>query len=562
MYHPIYPISSLSKSMQYHLTKYQWLLSKVAVLSLLLGMWACSTKEETIAPVTRESIDTGILTRFLAQATGAEENKVVYDEKAGLFTIDGDMLISKAEAQNHFMLNRGARTEQRRSDFLVSEEYIRHIKVYIQQGVSEGWKQAVRGAIFNWNSINGTKVRFAEVYTIDAADIKVNLMYENANWVARGYLPTSIQKPGYQVTVNNYYSNYTYEQKLFALTHEFGHTIAFWHTNQGDGSHIPGTPYWDPNSVMNSSVLPWNGFTAGDITAVRKLYPADVFGKSEKWIASPFYGNKGTFFADVTGDGKADAIAVNTNGIIIRRAGNQTFNYNETWANTPFYGNKGTFFADVDGDGKADAIAVSDNGVSVRKSTGNGFLDSQKWLYSYYGSKGTFFADVTGDGKADAIAVNENGITVRRSIGSSFMPVEQWLNTPFYGFYGTYFADVDGDKKADAIAVNYSGIDIRKSTGATLLASMNFTNRRFYGVLGTYFADVSGDKKADAIAVQSSGINVKKSLGNSTEEIVVGTPDTYVGTIGNYFADVDGNGQADAISVNGDGITVRRAFTY
>jgi hypothetical protein len=31
----------------------------------------------------------------------------------------------------------------------------------------------------------------------------------------------------------------------------------------------------------------------------------------EDWIHGAFYGSRGTFFADVTGDGRADAIAVN-----------------------------------------------------------------------------------------------------------------------------------------------------------------------------------------------------------------------------------------------------------
>ena len=82
----------------------------------------------------------------------------------------------------------------------------------------------------------------------------------------------------------------------------------------------------------------------------------------------------------------------------------------------PYDGSRGTFFADVTGDGKADAIAVNDDKVTVRRSDGSKFTGNESWTQvPYYGSRGTFFADVTGDGKADAIAVNDDKVTVRRS---------------------------------------------------------------------------------------------------------------------------------------------------
>ena len=79
------------------------------------------------------------------------------------------------------------------------------------------------------------------------------------------------------------------------------------------------------------------------------------------------------------------------------------------------------------GDGKADAIVVNTDGpapnfVVVRRSTGKGFAPNEPWIPDtpYYGSRGTYFADVNGDGKADAIVVNDDGVTVRLSNGSKF----------------------------------------------------------------------------------------------------------------------------------------------
>jgi hypothetical protein len=180
-----------------------------------------------------------------------------------------------------------------------------------------------------------------------------------------------------------------------------------------------------------------------------------LFLNNESWTSNPYYGTRGTFFADVTGDGKADAIVVNDYTVTVRRSTGSGFGPNEDWTHSPYYGSRGTYFADVDGDGKADAIVVNDNTVTVRRSTGSGFGPNEDWTHGpYYGSRGTYFADVDGDGKADAIVVNDNTVTVRRSTGSGFGPNEDWTRGPYYGNAGTYFTDVDGDRRAEAIAVN------------------------------------------------------------------------------------------------------------
>jgi hypothetical protein len=87
-----------------------------------------------------------------------------------------------------------------------------------------------------------------------------------------------------------------------------------------------------------------------------------------------------TYFADVTGDGRADAIAVNADKLIIRRASPTGFLLDELWTTEPFAGSQGTYFADVTGDGQADAIAVTAGNITVRPSTGTDFLSPQSWI--------------------------------------------------------------------------------------------------------------------------------------------------------------------------------------
>ena len=72
---------------------------------------------------------------------------------------------------------------------------------------------------------------------------------------------------------------------------------------------------------------------------VRRSDGKQQFLGNEAWTEGPFYGSRGTFFADVTGDGKADAIAVNDNRMTVRRSdGKQQFLGNEAWTEGPFYG--------------------------------------------------------------------------------------------------------------------------------------------------------------------------------------------------------------------------------
>ncbi|GAA2096725.1 hypothetical protein GCM10009841_08560 [Microlunatus panaciterrae] len=277
----------------------------------------------------------------------------------------------------------------------------------------------------------------------------------------------------------------------------------------------------------------------------------------EQWTRGPFFGSHGTFFADVTGDGRADAIAVG-NRVTVRRSTGRSFSANEAWTTGPFYGRLGTCFADVTGDGKADAIAVNRGRITVRRSTGKAFGPNEDWTGgSFFGTRGTFFADVTGDGRADAIAVNDDKILVRRSTGSAFGPVEDWTSGPFFGSKSTHFADLTGDGRADAIAVNGEAVIVRRSTGNAFRGNEQWTTGPFFGSVGTYFADLSGDGKADAIAINPGGLTVRRSNGRGFEpRSVTWAQGPFMGTRGTFFADTTRSGHQDVISVGEDKVTV------
>jgi hypothetical protein len=98
------------------------------------------------------------------------------------------------------------------------------------------------------------------------------------------------------------------------------------------------------------------------------------------------------------------------------------------------YGGATVYFADVNGDGKADAIIVHSNGITVRLSDGRRFLPGRTWVrHAYYGAIATAFVDVDGDGKADAVVVNPDEIAIRFSDGERFVDTEFWTRNPYYG---------------------------------------------------------------------------------------------------------------------------------
>lgn len=215
------------------------------------------------------------LVNFL-ESTGFDGRNIVVED--GIFIIDGDILIAKEEVELYAAAQKKApaaneKTDHWRSYYLVSNNYISNITVYIESSVPSSWKTATRNAMNQWNAINGTRLHFSETSNRNAALIRVNTGYSNQNWVAQAYLPFYNGRPGNLMTINTRYNSLDSGRKLFTMVHEMGHTFGFYHTDQSQGIFIPGTPSVDANSVMNSYVLPWNGFTSGDVDAVQIMYP-------------------------------------------------------------------------------------------------------------------------------------------------------------------------------------------------------------------------------------------------------------------------------------------------
>jgi hypothetical protein len=251
--------------------------AKLVLISFLTVIYSCDSDRENAGLVQDPALAGHI--KFLSESTGYSKDLIVFDKNNNRFIIDQDVVISKAAVEDymagkHLSRNESGRVEQRRYTYLVSDAYVYNIKYFLETSVPNEWKPSITQAIAEWNAVGGAKVRLSEVTTASQANIRVNSMYDTQNWVARAELPYSDGSPGHVLTINTRFNTMSSGEKLFAMVHEMGHNIGFLHTNQTDGTLIPGTPETDPNSVMNSFVLPWNGFTNYDRVALRQLYPS------------------------------------------------------------------------------------------------------------------------------------------------------------------------------------------------------------------------------------------------------------------------------------------------
>lgn len=297
-----------------------------------------------------------------------------------------------------------------------------------------------------------------------------------------------------------------------------------------------GTQFADVTGEHKASAIAIN------LSGITVRHPGEKhFERREEWSNGPYFGtdvsnHQNIYFADVDGDGKADAIVSNRTGISVSLSDGTQFQRNDIWTREPFFGSVSNrvnnYFADVTGDGKADAIVVNQSGITVRRSNGTRFESNETWTREpFIGGLGNYFADVTGDGKADAIVVNSNGITVRPSDGTKFLRNEQWTNEPLYGNATVYFADVNGDGKADAIIVHSNGITVRLSNGREFLRGRTWVRHAYYGGITTTFVDVDGDGKADAVVVNPDGIAIRFSDGESFVDTEFWSRNPYYGNL-------------------------------
>lgn len=221
-----------------------------------------------------------------------------------------------------------------------------------------------------------------------------------------GFLPNDpnwITGPFYG-QYGNFFADVNGDGKADAIVvNDFGITVRL-----SNGSSFGPNEPWEIGSFTGrygNYFADVNGDNTADAIAVSdsgvivRLSFGSGFGIPTNWISSAYLGKYGNYFADVTGDGRADAIVVNDFGVTVRRSNaplSLDFGPNEPWINERYVGQYGNYFADVTGDNKADAIVINDfgsNAVTVRAANAGatGFNPNAPWAPEPgYGTLGVF----------------------------------------------------------------------------------------------------------------------------------------------------------------------------
>jgi hypothetical protein len=208
--------------------------------------------------------------------------------------------------------------------------------------------------------------------------------------------------------------------------------------------------------------------------------------------------------ADVNDDRMADLITIaraapNVGNVRVSLGNSQSpgdFAAPQTWASGLCQVNDVCAFADVTGDGKADAVAFRTSGTStgtvqVAPSTGNDFAVTNTWASGICSDLDTcVLADLNADGKADVVtfdrssvtAINDGRSRVALSDGfSSFGPTRVWSTAFCLTDQACYAADVNNDGRADAVALVTTGANkgqawVALNTGAAFAPAQLWTS--------------------------------------------------------------------------------------
>ncbi|MDD5248612.1 MAG: FG-GAP-like repeat-containing protein [Rhodocyclaceae bacterium] len=320
-------------------------------------------------------------------------------------------------------------------------------------------------------------------------------------------------------------------------------------------------------------------------------YGSNTFNNGAKWTSLT-----AGFLADVDGDGKADFISQQSDGLYVALSTGSGAAVSRKWgANFGVgqgYSSQSTtpvFFADVDGDGRADAVGFANDGVYVSLSSGTLLYAPSKWASDFGVASGwttmdvypRSLIDVNGDGRPDIVGFKDDGVYVALNAGSLFAVPKKWSvdfgiasAVPYVSNSANprFVIDVNGDGLPDIVGFANGGVYVALNTGkdfsAASLWSADFGANAGYTTQDTYprmLADVNGDGLPDIVSFKSDGVYVALNTGTGFKPATrwlldfgraTSTPYASQSGFPRNVVDMNGDGKADIVGFGPNGVRV------
>lgn len=293
--------------------------------------------------------------------------------------------------------------------------------------------------------------------------------------------------------------------------------------------------------------------------------------------------------ADITGDGRADIVGFGDNGVHTAVAdGTGGFHpgvfvladlaFNQGWRVFTHQ----RFVTDITGDGRADIVAVGNAGVFTAVAQGNGAFGPLTFVgLNSFGALNrpspsvVLTGDNNGDGRTDLYLFTNGRLDVARAAVSGTFAAPFTASFEFttnrFDFNHFQVADVTGDRRSEVLSVQFSpGVRpvsaLPRADGTYGLSqpSTNNGGNTSSFVLFTT-ADVTGDGRRDAVMfgpfTNDRRTFVGASLGNGTfapfqpaiNDFGPGAGYGIGGTPTPTLADITGEGRADLVGFNASG---------
>ena len=260
---------------------------------------------------------------------------------------------------------------------------------------------------------------------------------------------------------------------------------------------------------------------------------------------------------DLTGDGAADLVTVDTSGVVRIRQGSGTGKFGRTTKKLKLGGySLVTAVGDIDSDGRNDLVARFKGRLTTLLATGRGGFD-RKTGAKGYGNYVQFIGggDVTGDSRGDLLLRTKKRLFLLPGTGDGKFGARQRVAGSWAGYNRLIGGDFNGDGRADLVARSGSG-DIwlvpgngNGTYGVALGPTVNLKSMRM--MTG---AQLVGGAGADLIGVSGRSLVVIANRGTFELGGPIDTGVSFAGMDRLLNAgDVNRDGLGDVVTRDGSG---------